>query len=363
MKLFIHTFFLLFSLTTYSQNSFQVQLTLPISLVETPEQFTFLIEYIEDGNKIQSENFTRDVYSKEVLIEVGGNLENEFWRTNNPTQIKIYYVNENGNNLLYNLDLNSVPLSLSTLNIYSDEKNINPQNNIVNNVNSNSIYSVLEDGNYSINIKSSSDFFVPSSWRTANGNLEIVRSNHRLNVGDKIIIKSSVFKKYLEVLSVNESSFQVENFDFGDLNFFYYSPAYGVTVLNDRGNNSNITGDIEYIILSAPQNHKLNLKSISVYSNDQTENIILGIEDYNYLSTPYNSNLIRVPVITSYSNWYGYNYASLQYGKSSSQINGWFYDGVNPDSFLSQFNFNNDGVVLRVIGVDAFEENIFKITF
>ena len=364
MKHFFKTSFLFFSLITYSQSSLQIQFTLPDPINETlPDQLTFLIEYIDQGNKLHSEYLTKIVDSKEVLLEVGSNLDNEFWRTNNPTQIKTYYVNENGNNLLYNLDLHSVPLSLSTSNIYSTENNISSQNNDVNNVDSNSIYSVLEDGNYSINIKSSSEVFRSSSWRIVNGNLEVVNSNHNLNIGDKVIIKSGVIKKYLDILSVNESSFQVENFNFGNIDFFYFTPAYKVTVLNDRGSNENVSGDIEYIILSAPQNHKLKLKSLSVYSNDQTEHMILGVEDYDYLSTPYRSKLFRIPFITSYDKNYGRNHATLQFANSSSQIMGWFYYDVDPESFLSHFNFDNDGVVFRINGVDAFGENIFKLTF
>jgi len=337
-------FLILTSSLSFGQKSIQFKFS-SNSDSDNSQNNQTLFNFLKNGEIVHSEALDIQL-SENTLFEVGQDLDTSFWKDNLPDSFNVTI----GDNVLSTGKLNSYPISLFSF--YSISKT--NQSSVIK-YNNNSVYSYSETGNYNIGIKSNSEILESDNWELSGSELTILDQN-TFEVGDFIIIKNSNSSP-LKIVSSNSSQFVVNTNQFESLNQnepISYSPVFNIFIKNDNGSNDNINGDIDFLILKCPNGYEINLESLFILANDQTENLLLAIENIDKFSLS--------PIK---------NHPKISTGGSTNQIFSSTDDFLNSSLFtdfdkgllLSNFDFDQRGLIFNVIGVDNFQETYITIKF
>ena len=337
-------FLILISSLSFGQKSIQFNFSSNSDL-DNSQNNEILFNFLKNGEIVHSEALDIQL-SENTLFEVGQDLDTSFWKDNLPDSFNVTI----GDNVLSTGKLNSYPISLFSF--YSISKT--NQSSVIK-YNNNSVYSYSETGNYNIGIKSNSEILESDNWELSGSELTILDQN-TFEVGDFIIIKNSNSSP-LKIVSSNSSQFVVNTNQFESLNQnepISYSPVFNIFIKNDNGSNYNINGDIDFLILKCPNGYEINLESLFILANDQTENLLLAIENIDKFSLS--------PIK---------NHPKISTGGSTNQIFSSTDDFLNSSLFtdfdkgllLSNFDFDQRGLIFNVIGVDNFQETYITIKF
>lgn len=352
MKLFIPTIFLLFSLTTYSQNSFMI--TVDVSknnYFNLNDNYSFKIELLNNGQIEHEEFIQRRLISFTPSFEIGINLSSDFWINNSPDTIKVYYYRNNDYQQLYTESINSVPLAKNTLNF--QEESIQLDLLDFNNL---SVYSIVEQGNYGVNIRSNHEVLYSNVWEQIGNNLTITLNDHGFNVGDYILIKDINQNYYKRINQVNNSQIVVSLDDGTSFNnsILYFSPALSVIVNNQDNPDyfENPNGNIYYLIVKCPDNYDVKIESLSLFMDEQNDTPYIGIENFNYINDSFGKKLPEI--ITSTSSEYFRDFQQevwrpSRYYKTQSDFDGRrFLTESMKDQFVSNFDFSSNSIILEM---------------
>ena len=335
---------ILISSLSFGQKSIQFNFSSNSDL-DNSQNNEILFNFLKNGEIVHSEALDIQL-SENTLFEVGQDLDTSFWKDNLPDSFNVTI----GDNVLSTGKLNSYPISLFSF--YSISKT--NQSSVIK-YNNNSVYSYSETGNYNIGIKSNSEILESDNWELSGSELTIYDQN-TLEEGDYIIIKNSNSSP-LKIVSSNSSQFVVNTNQFESLNQnepISYSPVFNIFIKNDNGSNYNINGDIDFLILKCPNGYEINLESLFILANDQTENLLLAIENIDKFSLS--------PIK---------NHPKISTGGSTNQIFSSNDDFLNSSLFtdfdkgllLSNFDFDQRGLIFNVTGVDNFQETYITIKF
>jgi len=335
---------ILISSLSFGQKSIQFNFSSNSDL-DNSQNNEILFNFLKNGEIVHSEALDIQL-SENTLFEVGQDLDTSFWKDNLPDSFNVTI----GDNVLSTGKLNSYPISLFSF--YSISKT--NQSSVIK-YNNNSVYSYSETGNYNIGIKSNSEILESDNWELSGSELTIYDQN-TLEEGDYIIIKNSNSSP-LKIVSSNSSQFVVNTNQFQSLNqneSISYSPVFNIFIKNDNGSNYNINGDIDFLILKCPNGYEIDLESLNILANDQTENLLLAIENIDKFSLS--------PIK---------NHPKISTGGSTNQIFSSNDDFLNSSLFtdfdkgllLSNFDFDQRGLIFNVTGVDNFQETYITIKF
>ena len=300
--------------------------------------------FLKNGEIVHSEVINLQL-SENTLFEVGQDLDTSFWKDNLPDSFNV----TNGDDVLSTGKLTSYPISLFSF--YSISKT---NQSFVIKYNNNSVYSYSETGNYNIGIKSNSEILESDNWELSGSELTIFDQN-TFEVGDYIIIKNSNSSP-LKIVSSNSSQFVVNTNQFESLNQnepISYSPVFNILIKNDNGSNENINGDIDFLILKCPNGYEIDLESLYILANDQTENLLLAIENIDKYSL---SPIKNHPKISTGGN-------GEIFSSSNDFLNSSLFTDFDKGLLLSNFDFDQSGLIFNVIGVDNFQETYISIKF
>lgn len=346
MKLFTNTIFLLFSFVIYSQSSFNVIVDVSKNdYFNLNGNYSFKIELLNNG-QVEHEEFTqRRLMSLNPSFQLGINLPLDFWINNSPDSIKIYYHRDNNYQELYTESINSVPLAKNTLNyqVESNQLNLLDYNNL-------SIYSIHEQGNYGVNIRSNHEVLYSNVWEQIGNELTITLNNHGFNEGDYVIIKEINQNHYKRINQVSNSQLVIsldEGKSFNNDEIIYFSPALSVVVSNQENDiNFNPNGSIDYLIVKCPDNYDVKIESLSLFMDDQIDPPYIGIENFNFINDVFSKRL-QIIVQNFFS-----EYENLD--QRSSEISEVF---KTEDDFLSSSLYINDQLKNQFINEFDFTSN------
>lgn len=337
-------FLILTSSLSFGQKSIQFNFSSNSDL-DNSQNNEILFNFLKNGEIVHSEALDIQL-SENILFEVGQDLGTSFWKDNLPDSFNV----TNGNDVYSTGKLTSYPISLFSF--YSISKT--NQSSVIK-YNNNSVYNYSETGNYNIGIKSNSEILKSDNWELLGSELTILDQNN-LEVGDYIIIKNSNSSP-LKIVSSNSSQFVVNTNQFESLNQnepIIYSPVFNIFIKNDNGSNENINGDIDFLILKCPNGYEIDLESLIVLANDQTENLFLAIENLDKYSL---SPIKNHPKIST-----GGNTGEI-FSSSNDFLNPSLFTDFDKELLLSNFDFDQSGLIFNVIGVDNFQETYISIKF
>lgn len=336
-------FLILTSSLCFGQKSIQFNFSSNSDL-DNSQNNEILFNFLKNGDIVHSEAIDIQLLEN-TLFEVGQDLETSFWKDNLPDSFKV----TNGNDVLSTGKLTSYPISLFSFYSISNTN----QSSVIK-YNNNSVYNYSETGNYNIGIKSNSEIFESDNWELSGSELTILDQN-TLEVGDYIIIKNSNSVP-LKIISSNSSQFIVNINQFESLNQnepISYSPVFNIFIKNDNGSNENINGDIDFLILKCPNGYEIDLESLHILANDQTENLLLAIENIDKYSL---SPIKNHPKISTGGN-------GEIFSSSDDFLNSSLFTDFDKGLLLSNFDFDQSGLIFNIIGVDNFQETYISIKF
>ena len=317
------------------------------------DNYSFKIELLNNGQIEHEEFIQRRLISFTPSFEIGINLSSSFWINNSPDTIKVYYYRDNDYQQLYTESINSVPLAKNTLNYQEDSIQLDllDFNNL-------SVYSIHEQGNYGVNIRSNHEVLYSNVWEQIGNNLTITLNNHGFNEGDYIIIKEIDQNHYKRVSEVNSSQIvvSIDNGISFNNDILYFSPALSVIVNNQDNPDyiENPNGNIYYLIVKCPDNYDVKIESLALFMDDQMDPPYIGIENFNYISDTFGK---RLPVIIS--NSISQDYRDFQqvigrpdyYYKTQSDFEvARFFSESLKNQFVSNFDFSSNSIILYMDG-------------
>jgi hypothetical protein len=340
----LFTFLILISSLSFGQKSIQFNFSSNSDL-DNSQNNAILFNFLKNGEIVHSEALDIQL-SENTLFEVGQDLNTSFWKDNLPDSFNV----TNGDNILSTGKLNSYPISLFSFYSISNTN----QSSVIK-YNNNSVYSYSETGNYNIGIKSNSEILESDNWELSGSELTIYDQN-TLEEGDYIIIKNSNSSP-LKIVSSNSSQFVVNTNQFESLNQnepISYSPVFNIFIKNDNGSNENINGDIDFLILKCPNGYEIDLESLYILANDQTENLLLAIENIDKYSLSPIKNHPKISTGASTSDFFS---------SDNDFLNSTLFTDFDKALLLSNFDFDQSGLIFNIIGVDNFQETYISIKF
>ena len=140
-----------------------------------------------------------------------------------------------------------------------------------------------ETGNYTVVIESSSDITSNVEWSRSGDIATLILPQHNFSVGDAIFIRNANLQaQYSKIISVLSNGVTIDTTDSGNLcgKNALVQTACSVDVINNgNGANVNPYGNIDQIDINIPSySHSLVLNSISIYANDQTEEMFIYLD-------------------------------------------------------------------------------------
>ena len=346
---------ILISSLCLGQESIQINFSSHSDL-DNSQNNEILFNFLKNGEIVHSEALDIQL-SENTLFEVGQDLDTSFWKDNLPDSFNV----TNGDNILSTGKLTSYPISLFSF--YSISKT--NQSSVIK-YNNNSVYNYSETGNYNIGIKSNSEILESDNWELSGSELTIFDQN-TFEVGDYIIIKNSNSSP-LKIFSSNSSQFVVNTNQFESLNQnepISYSPVFNILIKNDNGSNENINGDIDFLIIKCPNGYEIDLESLHILANDQTENLILAVENIDkYSLSPIKNHPITSSKVKDADNIYNYSISTGEiFSTSNDFLNSSLFTDFDKGLLLSNFDFDQSGLIFHVVGVDSFQETYLSIKF
>lgn len=313
------------------------------------ENYSFKVELLNNGQIEHEEFIQRRLISFTPSFEIGINLPSDFWINNSPDTIKVYYYRDNDYQQLYNESINSVPLAKNTLNFQEEltQLDLLDFNNL-------SVYSINEQGNYGVNIRSNHEVLYSNVWEQTGNNLTITLNNHGFNEGDYILIKQINQNHYKRVDQVNNSQIVVsldEGTSFNN-DIIYFSPALSVIVNNQDNPDyiENPNGNIYYLIVKCPDNYDVKIESLSLFMDDQMDPPYIGIENFNYINDTFGqklSNIISISFSEDYRDLEQFKFRPSVYYKTQSdflQEARYLSDNMK-DQFVTNFDFSSNSII------------------
>jgi len=345
-------FLILTSSLSFGQKSIQFNFSSNSDL-DNSQNNEILFNFLKNGEIVHSEALDIQL-SENILFEVGQDLGTSFWKDNLPDSFNV----TNGNDVYSTGKLTSYPISLFSF--YSISKT--NQSSVIK-YNNNSVYNYSETGNYNIGIKSNSDILVSDNWELSDSELTIYDQN-TFEVGDYIMIKNSNSSP-LQIVSSNSSQFVVNTIQFESLNQnepISYTPVFNIFIKNDNGSNENINGDIDFLILKCPNGYEIVLESLHILANDQTENLLLAVENLDKYSLSQIKNNPKVLINFKDGN-NGIGNIKQIFSNDNDFQNSSLFTDFDKGILLSNFDFDQSGLIFDVRGVDGFQETYLSIKF
>jgi len=356
-QIFKYFHFISFLILTSSlcQGQRSIQINFSSDLDNYPNE-NLSFNFLKNGEVVHNETINY-LPSNNTLFEVGQNLDTTFWKDNLPDSFNI----TNGDVVLSSGKMTSYPISL-----YSFYSISNTNESSLISFNNNSVYNYIENGNFNIGIKSNSNIFESDNWELSGSELTIHDQN-TFEVGYYIIIKN-FNSSPLKIVSSNSFQFVVNTNQFESLNqneSISYAPVFNIFIKNDNGSNENINGDIDFLILKCPNGYEIDLESLHILANDQTENLILAVENIDkYSLSPIKNHPITSSKVKDADNTYNYSINTDEiFSTSNDFLNSSLFTDFDKGLLLSNFDFDQSGLIFHVVGVDSFQETYLSIKF